>query len=98
MNAYVKGIGRSFAKEGVVICTLMHSVVYSKGGHLDEESEVNTKNKEAFFKKREDFMRHHPAIGRLGNPEEITPFALFMESDLVTFATPSIFPIDGGNI
>ena len=98
LNAYVKGIGRSFAKEGIIITALMPGAVYAEGGHWDEKSKINANNKEAFFKKRADFLRHHHAIGRLGNAEEIAPFALFMASDLVTFAAASIIPVDGGTM
>ncbi len=98
LNAYVKGIGRTFAKDNIIISAIMPGAVYAKGGHWDENSEINAKDKEAFFKKREDFLRHHHAIGRLGIPEEIAPFVIFMASNLVTFAAASIIPVDGGTM
>lgn len=98
LNAYVKGAGKSFAKDGIVFSALMPGAIYAKGGHWDENSEINSKDKEAFFKKREDFLRHHHAIGRLGTAEEIAPFSVFMASKYVTFATASIIPIDGGTM
>ena len=98
LNAYVKGIGRVFAKDGIVISALMPGAVYAEGGHWDENSTINVNNKEAFLKKREDFLRHHHAIGRLGTAEEIAPFALFMASKHVTFAPTSLVPVDGGTM
>jgi len=46
----------------------------------------------------EDYLRHHHAIGRLGTPEEISPFLLFMASTHVTFATAAILAVDGGGM
>ena len=45
-----------------------------------------------------DFLRHHHAIGRLGTPEEISPFLLFLASRHASFATASILPVDGGTM
>ena len=71
---------------------------YSKGGAWDENSEKNSNDKEAFYKKRADFLRHHHAVERFGTPEEISPFALFMASQYVTFAQGSLINIDGGTM
>jgi 3-oxoacyl-[acyl-carrier protein] reductase len=98
VNAYTKALGRAFAQDGIVVSALMPGSIYAAGGPWDENSEINKKDKAAFFKKREDFLRHHHAIGRLGTAEEIAPFAVFMASKHVTFATTSIIPIDGGTM
>ena len=98
VNAYTKVLGRAVAQDGIVVSALMPGAIYAKGGHWDEESEINSKDKENFLKKREDFLRHHHAIGRLGTAEEIAPFAVFMASKYVTFAQTSIIPIDGGTM
>jgi len=98
LNAYVKGVGRSFAIDGIVFSALMPGAIYAEGGHWDENSESNIKDKESFLKKKENFLKHHHAIGRLGTAEEIAPFAVFMASKYVTFAPTSIIPIDGGTM
>lgn len=98
VNAYVKGVGRSFAKDNIVISALMPGAVYSEGGDWDENSERNRIDKEAFLRKKSDFLRHHHAIGRLGEANEIAPFAVFMASKYVSFAAASIIPIDGGTM
>ncbi len=98
LNAYVKGVGRAFAREGIIFSALMPGAVYAKGGDWDENSEKNRYDKEAFRKKRADFLRHHHAIGRLGTADEIAPFAVFMASKYVTFASASIIPVDGGTM
>lgn len=98
LNAYTKVLGRAVAKEGIVVSALMPGAIYAKGGHWDEESEMNQKDRETFLRKREDFLRHHHATGRFGTAEEIAPFAVFMASKYVTFAQGSLIPIDGGTM
>jgi len=96
LNAYTKVLGKGVAKDGIVVSALMPGSLYAQGGPWDENSEINRDNKEAFFKKREDFLRHHHACGRLGIAEEIAPFAVFMASKYVTFAQGTLINIDGG--
>lgn len=98
LNAYTKCLGRAVAPHNIIISALLPGAIYAEGGHWDENAPHNTLDKEAFFKKRSDFLRHHQAIGRLGYAEEIAPFAVFMASDQVTFASGSIIPIDGGTM
>ncbi len=98
LNAYTKCLGRVVAQDNIVISALMPGAIYSEGGHWDENAPHNIIDKEVFFKKRSDFLRHHHAIGRLGLAEEIAPFAVFMASNQVTFASGSIIPIDGGTM
>jgi NAD(P)-dependent dehydrogenase (short-subunit alcohol dehydrogenase family) len=76
----------------------MPGAIYAPGGHWDENSPHNRKDQEAFFRKRADFLRHHHAVGRLGLPEEIAPFAVFMASQQAAFAQASLVPVDGGTM
>jgi len=89
LNAYTKILGRAVAPTGIVVSALMPGAFFAEGGHWDHARKTNP----AMI---EDFLRHHQAIGRLGNVEEISPFALFMASQWVTFATASVIPVDGG--
>ena len=98
LNAYTRVLGRAFAPDGIVISALMPGAIYAPGGHWDENSSINAKDTEAFLRKRADFLRHHHAIERLGKADEIAPFAVFMASEQVTFATTSVIPIDGGTM
>ena len=91
LNAYVKGIGRSFAKDNIVVSAIMPGAIWEEGGHWDNIR----KNKPEI---ESDFLRHHHAIGRLGRAEEIAPFALFLASKWVTFAQATIIPVDGGTM
>jgi len=98
LNAYTKCLGRFVAPYNIIVSALLPGAIYAEGGHWDENAPHNVIDKEAFFKKRSDFLRHHHAIGRLGLAEEIAPFAVFMASNQVTFASGSIIPIDGGTM
>ncbi len=91
MSAYSKILGRSFAADGIVISALLPGAFISDSGHWDN---IRKNNPEIM----KDFLRHHHAIGRLGTPEEISPFALFMASKWATFATGSLIPVDGGTM
>lgn len=96
LNAYTKVLAKGIAKDGIVASAITPGSIYAPGGDWDENSPKNNKDKESFYKKREDFLRHHMPIGRLGTPEEISPFVLFMASKYATFAVGSIVPVDGG--
>lgn len=91
LNAYTKSIGRSLAPTGVVVSALMPGAFIAEGGHWGNISKTNPEM-------MKDFLRHHHAIGRLGVPEELSPFVLFMASKYMTFATASIIPVDGGTM
>jgi len=91
LNAYTKILGRAVAPTGIVVSALMPGAFHAEGGHWDHARKTNPGM-------IEDFLRHHQAIGRLGSVEEISPFALFMASQWVTFATASVVPVDGGTM
>jgi 3-oxoacyl-[acyl-carrier protein] reductase len=63
----------------------------AEGGHWEHVSKTN-------LFQVDDFLRHHQAIGRFGTPDEISPFVLFMASNLAKFAPASIVPVDGGSM
>ena len=65
--------------------------IIAEGGHWEEISKHNPAM-------MADFLRHHHAVGRLGTAEEIAAFAVFMASELVTFAQGSLIPVDGGTM
>lgn len=91
VNAYTKGIGRSLAQKGIVVSAIMPGAFISEGGHWDN---IKKNNPEIM----DDFLRHHHAIGRLGNPDEIAPFVLFLSSKYMTFAQGTIINVDGGTM
>lgn len=97
VNAYTKVLGRALAQDGIVVSAILPGAVYAAGGHWDEDA-VHNKDKEAFFRKRDDFLRHHHAVGRFGTADEIAPFAVFLASRHVTFAQGTLIPVDGGTM
>jgi 3-oxoacyl-[acyl-carrier protein] reductase len=98
LNAYIKVLAREKAKNNIVISGILPGAVYSEGGHWDENSPHNAINREEFYKKKDDFLRHHHAIGRLGFASEISPWALFLCSEQASFAIGTLIPIDGGTM
>ncbi len=91
LNTYVKAIGRSFAPAGVGISAVLPGAFETEDGHW---ARVRRDNPALL----EDFLRHHQAIGRLGRPEEIAAFLLFLASPAASFATGSVLTVDGGGM
>jgi 3-oxoacyl-[acyl-carrier protein] reductase len=89
LNAYTRTLGRAVAQTGVVVSAVLPGPIYAKNGHWDRVKETNP----AML---DDYLRHHEAVGRLGNPEEIASFTLFMASQWVTYAQASLVSVDGG--
>lgn len=91
LNTYVKGVGRTFAPTGVVLSAIMPGAFETTGGHWEKVRQEDPV-------KLNDFLSHHQAIGRLGRPEEIVSFLLFMASRHATFATAAVLTVDGGGM
>lgn len=91
LNSYVKGLGRYYADKNVIFSALMPGAVLSEGKYWEKIKESNPKL-------LQNYLNEHQSIGRLGTPEEIAPFAVFMASEQASFACGSIVPIDGGRI
>lgn len=91
LNAYAKTLGRAIAKSGVVVSSIMPGPVAYENSYWDEQSRTQPQ-------RVEDFLRHHQAVGRMGTPEEIAHFAVFLGSELATFAHAAVIPVDGGNM
>ncbi len=81
LNAYTKMLSNHFAKEGIVVSALSPCAFYVEGRHWDERVYSSEIDKENFLKKKEDFMKHYCARGKLGTMEEIADFVLFMGSE-----------------
>lgn len=96
LNAYTQSLGRALAKDGIVVSAIMPGVINTPGGDWDENSESNRQFRENFLKRKENLLKEHQHIGRLGEAEDITPFVLFMASDYARFAAASIIPVTGG--
>lgn len=91
VNAYVKGVGRAVAADGVVLAGVMPGVVMFEDGYWDSISKTNPAM-------MHDYIRHHQALGRFGTAEEVAHFVVFLCSTLASFAAADVLPIDGGTM
>ncbi|MBN1844877.1 MAG: SDR family oxidoreductase [Sedimentisphaerales bacterium] len=91
LNAYTKVLARALAPSGVVVSAVLPGAVYAPGGHWDWVRD----NKPAML---EDFLRHHHAVGRLGQAGEIVPFVLLLASQQASFAQGALVNVDGGTM
>jgi len=91
LNTYVKGLAREFASENIIITALMPGAVLSKGRYWEKLQ----KEKPGMV---DEFLKQFYPIGRLGQPEEIAPFAVFLASQQASFAAGSIVPVSGGRV
>lgn len=91
LNSYVHGISRPLAKRGIRINAIAPGNILFKGSVWDKklsenESAVN------------NMLKNEVALGRLGFPEEISNFVIFLASNLASFATGTVYVVDGGQL
>ena len=89
LNAYVTSAGRQVAPYGICLNSVMPGAVTFEGGYWDKAIKDGDP-------KVEDFLKHHQAIGRFGDPQEIANLVLFLASKKSSFICASNIPIDGG--
>ena len=89
LTAYTRSFGGVVAPDGVVVSTVLPGAVFTEKGYWDIASKEDPEHVKKFLTERQ-------RIGRFGNPEEIGNFVTFLCSDLASFNTGSIIPIDGG--
>lgn len=87
--AYVKSLGRFYAKNNIIITSVLPGATYTENGYWDAKKKIE-KNK---YKK---FIKDRMAIGRLGNVNEISSFIIFLCSQNSSFCAGSNILIDGG--
>lgn len=91
LNAYTKTLGRELAKDGIVVSAILPGAVAFEGSYWDD-----------FVKQKhprvDDFLRHHQAVNRMGTPEEIACFAVWLASEQAGFAQGALLNIDGGSM
>jgi gluconate 5-dehydrogenase len=83
---FTRAIAADWASKGVTVNAI------APGGFLTDANA-------AWFRERPEFREQIEAMipmGRLGNPEEIGPLALFLASDASSYMTGSVITIDGG--
>lgn len=89
LTAYARSLGGVVAPDGVVVSAVLPGAVFTKDGYWDTMSKNNPEHVKKFLGERQ-------RIGRFGKPEEIANFITFLCSDLASFNTGSIVPVDGG--
>ena len=89
LNMYTKAIGRELARDNVIVSAVMPGTILSEGKHWDK---LQKQNPEAV----KNYLERHHAIGRFGRADELAPFVLLLASELASFASGSVLPVDGG--
>lgn len=91
LNQYVKGIARVLAKDGIRINAIAPGNILFENSVWDKKLKVTPDVVS-------NMLKNEVALNRLGTPTEISNFAIFLSSDLASFATGSIFVVDGGQV
>lgn len=89
VTAYARSMGGVVAPDGVVISAVLPGAVFTDGGYWDTASRERPEHVNTFLTERQ-------RIGRFGRPEEIADYVAYLCSELASFNTGSIVPIDGG--
>lgn len=89
LTAYTRSFGGVVAPDGVVVSAILPGAVFTEGGYWDKTSKENPEHVRKYLTERQ-------RIGRFGRPEEIGNYVAYLCSDLASFNTGSIVPIDGG--
>lgn len=89
LTAYTRSFGGVVAPDGVVVSAVLPGAVFTEKGYWDITSKENPEHVRKFLTERQ-------RIGRFGRLEEIGNFVTYLCSDLASFNTGSIIPVDGG--
>jgi 3-oxoacyl-[acyl-carrier protein] reductase len=89
LNAYIRSLGRYVSKDNVILTGVMPGAIYTEDGYWDEV----IKNRPEHAGK---FLKDRMAIGRFGNPAEISSLVAFLVSENSSFMVGSVVLADGG--
>lgn len=89
LTAYTRSFGGVVAPDGVVVSAVLPGAIFTEGGYWDTTFKTNPEHVQKFLTERQ-------RIGRFGNIEEIANYVTFLCSELASFNTGSIVPVDGG--
>lgn len=89
LNAYVRGIARPLGRHGIRINAIAPGNLIFEGSVWEKKFAEN----EAAV---EEMLQREVALRRLGTPEEIADFVLFLASPRSAFATGAVYIVDGG--
>jgi 3-oxoacyl-[acyl-carrier protein] reductase len=91
LNSYVKGMARPLSVDGVRINAIAPGNILAVGGTWERKLKENPIAVEKM-------LEREVALKRLGKPEEIANFAAFLVSSRASFATGTVFVVDGGQM
>jgi NAD(P)-dependent dehydrogenase (short-subunit alcohol dehydrogenase family) len=89
LTAYTRSLGGVVAPDGVVISAVLPGAIFTEDGYWDLTSKTNPTHVKKFLTERQ-------RIGRFGKIDEIANYVTFLCSELASFNTGSIVPVDGG--
>jgi NAD(P)-dependent dehydrogenase (short-subunit alcohol dehydrogenase family) len=91
LNAYVRGISRPLGKNGVRINAI------AAGNILFDKSVWGEKLKDS-PESVQEMLKHNVSLSSLGTLNNITDLVMFLASNRASFATGSIWTLDGGQV
>jgi 3-oxoacyl-[acyl-carrier protein] reductase len=91
LTGYVKSASRNIAKDNVILSAVAPGPIHNEGRYFAELVKNNSPEIKEYFK-------HHLAIERLGQPNEIASAVVFLCSRHATLASGSIFEFNGGSM
>jgi 3-oxoacyl-[acyl-carrier protein] reductase len=89
LTAYVRGLGRTYAGNGLVIAAVVPGAIVSEGGHWDEAAKRDPAYVRAYIEER-------LPRGEFGTAEEVAAVVTFLCSQHGAPFAGSIVPMDGG--
>ncbi len=89
LTAYTRSMGGVVAPDGVVVSAVLPGAVFTEKGYWDHASVERPEHVRKYLTERQ-------RIGRFGRPDEIGNFVTYLCSELASFNTGSIVPVDGG--
>jgi len=95
VSTLTQSMALDYADKGIRVNAVCSSWIRTKmlDGIFDDPSSLSEKEKRAAFDKQA--LRFIP-MGRSGGAEEVAKVALFLASDLSSFVTGALIPVDGG--
>ena len=91
--ALTRGLAKDYGKKGFRVNGLIPGGILTPG--TKNVAKDITKLKFGLIKTGYDFSTRLP-LGRVGDPDEVALSALFMVSDMSSYITGALVPVDGG--
>jgi len=91
LNSYVRGISRPYAAKGIRINAVAPGNLLYRGSVWEQKLAEDATAVQAM-------LDREVAQRRLGTPEEIADWVIFLSSPRASFATGEIFIVDGGQV